>query len=184
MPATSLKQKKFMDAVAHNPAFAKQVGVPQSVGQDFSEASKGLKFGKGSGDRADLQRVNKPETKHGKMALMKKGGTMKSEKAKEMRQAKTLEKLAKEERHEAEGMKRGGHAKHHVKKMASGGMTTGKHGTSEKSGLTTAKMGKAEVGGKLKHGEHSIQKKGHTKAMMPKMGAGKPLGMKRGGKAC
>ena len=48
MPATSLKQKKFMDAAAHNPSFAKQAGVPQSVAKDFSEASKGMKFGKGS----------------------------------------------------------------------------------------------------------------------------------------
>jgi hypothetical protein len=109
---------------------------------------------------------------------------MKHEKEKEMKQAKTLEKMAKEERHEAAGMKRGGktHAKHHVKKMASGGMTTGKHGVSEKSGMTTAKMGRAEVGGKLKHGEHSIQKKGHTRAMHEPMKAMSPLGMKKGGK--
>jgi len=75
MPATSLKQKKFMDAVAHNPAFAKQAGVPQSVGMDFSEASKGMKFGKGSGNRADLQKINNPDTRHGKMEVMKKGGS-------------------------------------------------------------------------------------------------------------
>jgi len=36
-----------MAAVAHNPAFAKKAGVPQSVGQDFNEADKGRKFGKG-----------------------------------------------------------------------------------------------------------------------------------------
>jgi hypothetical protein len=30
-----------MEAVAHNPAFAKKVGVPQSVGKDFSNADKG-----------------------------------------------------------------------------------------------------------------------------------------------
>ena len=36
-----------MEAVAHNPAFAKKVGVPQSVGQDFSTADKGKKFAKG-----------------------------------------------------------------------------------------------------------------------------------------
>jgi hypothetical protein len=74
MPATSLKQKKFMDAVAHNPVFAKQAGVPQSVGKDFSEASKGMTFGKGSVSRADLQKINKPDTKHGSMEVMKKGG--------------------------------------------------------------------------------------------------------------
>ena len=29
-----------MAAVAHNPEFAKKVGVPQSVGQDFNQADK------------------------------------------------------------------------------------------------------------------------------------------------
>jgi hypothetical protein len=76
MPATSLKQKKFMDAVAHNPAFAKKVGVPKAVGKDFSEASKGMKFGKGAQTRADRQKINKPKTDHGQMALFKKGGNM------------------------------------------------------------------------------------------------------------
>jgi hypothetical protein len=74
MPATSLKQKKFMDAVAHNPAFAKQTGVPQSVGKDFSEASKGMKFG--SKTRADSQSINSPKTNQGKEELFKKGGSM------------------------------------------------------------------------------------------------------------
>ena len=74
MPASSEKQKKFMDAAAHNPAFAKKAGVPQNVAKEFSEKSKGLKFGKGSGSRADLQKVNKPEALHGKSALFKKGG--------------------------------------------------------------------------------------------------------------
>ena len=36
-----------MAAVAHNPAFAKKVGVPQSVGKDFSTADKGKKFSTG-----------------------------------------------------------------------------------------------------------------------------------------
>jgi len=36
MPATSEKQKRFMQAVANNPEFAKQVGVPQSVGKEFT----------------------------------------------------------------------------------------------------------------------------------------------------
>jgi len=47
MPSTSKKQHNFMEAVAHNPAFAKKVGIPQSVGQDFSKADKGKKFSKG-----------------------------------------------------------------------------------------------------------------------------------------
>lgn len=29
-----------MEAVAHDPDFAKKAGVPQSVGQEFSEADK------------------------------------------------------------------------------------------------------------------------------------------------
>ena len=65
-----------MDAVAHNPAFAKKAGVPQSVGKDFSEASKGMKFGKGSGTRADSQTINNPKTNQGKQELFKKGGSM------------------------------------------------------------------------------------------------------------
>jgi hypothetical protein len=76
MPAASKKQKTFMDAVAHNPAFAKKTGVPQSVGKDFSEASKGMKFGRGSGTRADSQTINNPKTNHGPKALFSKGGTM------------------------------------------------------------------------------------------------------------
>jgi hypothetical protein len=76
MPAVSKKQKTFMDAVAHNPAFAKKVGVPKSVGKDFSEASKGMKFGKGSTTRTDRQTVNNPKTNQGKQELFKEGGSM------------------------------------------------------------------------------------------------------------
>jgi hypothetical protein len=76
MPAISEKQKKFMDAVAHNKAFATQAGVPQSVGKDFSEASKGMKFGKGSTTRTDRQVINNPKTNQGKQELFKKGGSM------------------------------------------------------------------------------------------------------------
>lgn len=78
MPATSEQQKKFMDAVAHNKGFAKKAGVPQSVGKDFSEASKGMKFGSGDSTRVDRQGVNKPKTDHGAAALFKKGGSMAS----------------------------------------------------------------------------------------------------------
>ena len=41
MPTVSKKQERFMQAVAHNPKFAKKVGVPQSVGKDFLNADKG-----------------------------------------------------------------------------------------------------------------------------------------------
>ena len=47
MPSSSKKQHNFMEAIAHSPSFAKKVGVPQSVGKDFSSADKGRKFSKG-----------------------------------------------------------------------------------------------------------------------------------------
>jgi len=53
MPSTSKKQHNFMEAVAHNPSFAKKAGVPQSVGKDFSTADKGKTFKKG-GDMATM----------------------------------------------------------------------------------------------------------------------------------
>ena len=37
MPYKSEKQKHLMQAVAHNPAFAKKVGIPQSVGKKFEK---------------------------------------------------------------------------------------------------------------------------------------------------
>jgi len=40
MPSKSPKEHRFMEAIAHNPAFAKKVGVPQKVGKDFAEADK------------------------------------------------------------------------------------------------------------------------------------------------
>ena len=64
MPSKSKAQHNFMAAVAHNPAFAKKAGVPQSVGKDFNEADKGRKFSKGgtmatkdSGFDDDVKRV-------------------------------------------------------------------------------------------------------------------------------
>jgi hypothetical protein len=47
MPSKSKAQHNLMEAVAHNPAFAKKVGIPQKVGKDFSDADKGKKFNKG-----------------------------------------------------------------------------------------------------------------------------------------
>jgi hypothetical protein len=51
MPSSSKKQHSFMEAIAHSPSFAKKVGVPQSVGKDFSNADKGKSFKRG-GDMA------------------------------------------------------------------------------------------------------------------------------------
>ncbi len=37
MPTVSKKQERFMQAVANNPKFAKKVGVPTSVGREFTK---------------------------------------------------------------------------------------------------------------------------------------------------
>jgi hypothetical protein len=42
MPSKTPKQAKTMRAAAHNPKFAKKVGIPQSVAQDFSEQDPAL----------------------------------------------------------------------------------------------------------------------------------------------
>lgn len=44
MPAKSAKQKKLMDAAAHNPEFAKKAGIPMKVAKKFSRTSKGMTF--------------------------------------------------------------------------------------------------------------------------------------------
>ncbi len=41
MPSKSAAQARLMAAAAHDPAFAKKVGVPQSVAQDFNKADAG-----------------------------------------------------------------------------------------------------------------------------------------------
>lgn len=38
MPSTSDKQKCTMAAAAHDPAFAKKVGIPQDVAKEFNDA--------------------------------------------------------------------------------------------------------------------------------------------------
>ena len=48
MPSKSPAQHKLMQAVAHNPAFAKKVGISQKVGKEFAKADEGKKF-KGGG---------------------------------------------------------------------------------------------------------------------------------------
>lgn len=40
MPSKSRKQARLMAAAAHDPAFAKKVGIPQSVAKEFYAADK------------------------------------------------------------------------------------------------------------------------------------------------
>jgi len=54
MPSTSKKQHNFMAAIANSPSFAKKVGIPQSVGKDFTTADKGRKFSKGGDTMAKM----------------------------------------------------------------------------------------------------------------------------------
>ena len=77
MPSKSQKQHNFMEMIANNPAKAKQLGVPQSVGKEFAQADKGKKFS--TGERPDLQKANKKKTDHGQSTLFNGGGMAKKE---------------------------------------------------------------------------------------------------------
>jgi hypothetical protein len=57
----------------------------------------------------------------------------------------------------------------------------------KKGGVAASKMGKVVAGGTKPHGEHTVQKKGHTKGTMITMAKGGKAGVKKmnyGGKAC
>tara|TARA_R110000823_G_scaffold69573_10_gene160963 strand:+ start:1226 stop:1579 length:354 start_codon:yes stop_codon:yes gene_type:complete len=98
-----------MAAIAHSPSFAKKVGVPQSVGQDFNKADKGRKFSKG-GDTMATKKKPFP-------ASLFKGKESMSEELKEAKAIKsgkmTPMQYAKGEKSED--------VKKPVKKMATGG---------------------------------------------------------------
>lgn len=48
MPSRSAKQARMMAAAAHNPKFARKVGVPQDVARDFHAADNGRMKGRKS----------------------------------------------------------------------------------------------------------------------------------------
>jgi len=58
MPSVSKKQHNFMAAVAKNPGFAKKVGIPRSVGQEFLTADKGKTFNKGGFMKKMVRKMN------------------------------------------------------------------------------------------------------------------------------
>jgi hypothetical protein len=140
MPSTSKKQHNFMAAIAHNPAFAKKVGVPQSVGKDFNNADKGKKFKEGGIMKpVDMENnpglAKLPTDVRNKMGYMKKGGLMKHEDIKEdmpmMKKVakkevkaheKSMHKMAKGGVTRADGCVTKGHTKGTMVKMKSGGM--------------------------------------------------------------
>ena len=41
MPSKSPAQARLMAAAAHNPKFARKVGVPRNVAREFNQADKG-----------------------------------------------------------------------------------------------------------------------------------------------
>jgi hypothetical protein len=113
MPSVSKKQHNLMAAVANNPKFAKKVGIPQSVGEEFEKADKGKKFKRG-GEMAESKKMVKKE-----VAFMKAKGAPKS--------------MVKHEEAEM-GMKKGG-----CTKMARGGGVESKGKTKGK--MITMKRG-------------------------------------------
>jgi hypothetical protein len=109
MPSTSKKQHNFMAAIAHNPAFAKKVGIPQSVGKDFNNADKGKKFKEGGSMKHDDIKQDMP--------MMKKvaGAAVKAHE-------KSMHKMAKGGVTRADGCVTKGHTKGKMISMKSGGM--------------------------------------------------------------
>ena len=80
-----------MEAVAHNPKFAKKVGVPQSVGKEFAKADEGKKFaGGGLYDNINAKRQRIAE---GSGEKMRKAGSKGAPTAEAFREsAKTAKK--------------------------------------------------------------------------------------------
>jgi len=65
-----------MEAVAHNPAFAKKVGIKQSVGKEFASADKGKSFKRG-GDMKKMAKGGGVKEARMEPAKMGKGGDLK-----------------------------------------------------------------------------------------------------------
>jgi hypothetical protein len=108
MPSVSKKQHNLMAAVANNPAFAKKVGIPQSVGQEFNKADKGKTFKKGGMMKhSDIKQD---------MPMMKKVAT-----AAVKGHEKKMHGMAKGGVTRADGCVMKGHTKGKMVKMAGGG---------------------------------------------------------------
>jgi hypothetical protein len=128
VPSTSKKQHNFMAAVANNPSFAKKVGVPQSVGQDFSTADKGRKFSQGGNTMATQM-----DPRMAAMMMAKKRAAMGGAPTASPRMAPGM----------APGMKKGGG----VKKMANGGSASSRADGVASKGKTKGTFVKMNKGG-------------------------------------
>jgi hypothetical protein len=71
MPSKSKAQRNLMAAAAHNPAFAKKVGIPESVAKEFNKADKGKKFKGGGMAKSDMKEDTKMDMAQDK-AMIKK----------------------------------------------------------------------------------------------------------------
>lgn len=71
MPSKSKAQRNLMAAAAHNPAFAKKVGVPMSVAKDFNQADKGKKFKGGGMAKSDMKEDTKMDMAQDKSMIKK-----------------------------------------------------------------------------------------------------------------
>ena len=99
MPSKTKAQHNLMAMVAHDPAAAKRLGIPQKVGKEYVQADKGRKFNQGGEMKESKAMVGK------ELAFMKKKGAPKA--------------MVKHEMAEMKGMKKGGKA------YAAGGLAAG-----------------------------------------------------------
>jgi hypothetical protein len=155
MPSKSKAQHNFMAAVAHNPAFAKKAGVPQSVGKDFNEADKGRKFSKGG----DMKKMDK-----GGMTMVNKGGKMVPDFAADGKGKMAKGGMAKADMKQDKGMMQKAVNKHEGRLHKGATMTKLNMG-----GMPYAKGGFTKAA-------DGVAKKGKTQAMQVKMS--------KGGRAC
>ena len=170
MPAVSKKQERFMQAVANNPKFAKKVGVPTSVGKEFTKKEGGV--------MKESKAMMKKE-----VSFMKKKGAPKSMLKHEMKEAGmkdsgVTKKMPTAKQMGSLGMKSGG-----VKKMAGGGMPMVMKDGKKIPAFAADGQGKMKHGGSVKKmaggglasGHKSadgIAKKGKTDTKMVKMAKG------------
>lgn len=82
-----------MEAVAHNPKFAKKVGVPQSVGKEFAKADEGKKFK--SGGLYENIHAKRERIERGSGERMRKPGSKGAPTAADFKAAAGTAKLAK-----------------------------------------------------------------------------------------
>ena len=112
VPSVSAKQERFMQAVANNPKFAKKVGVPTSVGREFTKKEGGV--------MKESKAMMKKE-----VSFMKKKGAPKSMLKHEMKEAgmKKMKSGGLAAGHkQADGVAKKGKTKAMMPKMMGGGM--------------------------------------------------------------